>query len=138
MRLRTWAFAVAICATGCTGGEVYKSFAHDTRHLDNGDSVEIQASMPVTESNGTRGRLVVFFPYRTLYDSVRLRETALALFRHLAPGLDSAPPPFVVLRAVNLPSEKRGAVVYRLEYFGFVFERDKGTWLLDGAPVRAH
>ena len=123
------------CAT--PQNEVAGRLSDTVIHLDNGDSVELQATVPAVVEGSPPGRMVIFHPFSDFSDTAQLRQTAIALFHYLQPGLDSAAPPFLVLRAANLPAAQRKGF-YNIENYGFVLEhRPDGKWyfLHDSDPV---
>ena len=118
--------------------EVYGKFSKQVVHLTNGDSVQLQARVAAVGQGPSPGIMFVFYPFQDLSDTHRLRRTAVALFLYVRPELDSAPPPFVVLRAVDLPAERRVGF-YKIHNHGFVVERrGDGVWYLLGEsqPIR--
>jgi len=122
-------------ALGCASskGELYAHLSDTVVRLSNGDSVEIQATVPAVIPDGKPGTMVIYYPFRDFSDTVRLEQTAVALLAQLRPHFDSAPPPFLVLRAVNRRSRDRKGF-YRVQYYGVVVQQHAdGHWYLLGA-----
>ena len=131
-RTYRWLALLAIVAVpaACASPEkeVTGRLSDTVLHLENGDSVELQATVSAVVEGSPPGRMVIFHPFTDFSDIPRLRQTAIALFHYLQPGIDSAPPPFVVLRATNLPAAQRKGF-YNIENYGFVLERHAdGKW----------
>src|SRR5262249_55189607 len=88
------------------------------------DSVEFQSSGPASPDQSPPGLLVTFHPLVPIQDTVHDRVVSLALLRSMLPRLDSAPPPFVALRAVDQPAAVRNGIgAYRMMAFTVVVER---------------
>ena len=133
-------FAVLLgLVAGCGGGTVYANLSERVVQLPTGDSVEFQATGPLVIPEAGTGLLVTYYPFQPFDDTLRLRATAVALFRELRPRLDSAPPPFVGLRAVDRrAAERMRAGTYAMRTFGVIVERrPDGRWYLPGtkSPV---
>lgn len=117
---------VTACAT--PQGEVFGRLKSDTLRLFNGDSVELQATLPAVIEGSPPGRMYIYYPFRDLSDAVRLRRIALGVFMHVWSDLAKDPPAFVVMRAVNLPTAQRTGQ-YNIVNYGFVIERRQdGRW----------
>jgi hypothetical protein len=120
--------------------EVYGHLSSEVVQLPTGDSLELQAEVPAVVEGSLPGKMFVFYPFSDLSDTIRLRHLATALLLSLRARLDSSPPPFVVLRAVNVPAAKRNQIgAYEIEQFGFVVERrTDGQWyfLNQSEPIR--
>jgi hypothetical protein len=106
------------------GGELILGPLSDSVvHLSSGDSVEVQSSGPAIVPNQPAGLLITYHPYFPLGDTARVRVVAVALFQFLLPRI-KAPPPFVVLRAVNLSAAERNrGGLYSGKAFGIVLAR---------------
>jgi len=129
-------FVVAACAT--PQGEVFGRLGTDTLRLFNGDSVELQSRLPVVVQGERPGRMYMYYPFRDLSDTVRLRRIAVGVFMKVRSELEVRPPAFLVMRAVNLPTAKRTGR-YNITNYGFVIERrPDGHWYFLGEsdPVR--
>jgi len=122
--------ALLVIAGACASpkGEVFGQLQSDTLRLVNGDSVELQARLPAVVPGSSPGRMYMYYPFCDLADSVRLRRIAVGVFMQVRSELEKAPPAFVVLRAVNLPTAQRKGR-YNIENYGFVIEhRGDGHW----------
>ena len=128
--------AVGACATPNT--QVFGQLSSDTVRLFNGDSVEYQLTLPAVIAGQPQGRMYVYYPFRDLSDSARLRKIALGVFQHFWGEIESSPPPFVVLRAVNLPTAQRKGF-YDMRQYGFVIDRRAdGHWYFLGESEPVH
>src|SRR6266516_6432875 len=119
-------FAATACAT--PQGEVFGRLGTDTLRLFNGDSVELQGRLPAIVQGEPPGRMYMYYPFRDLSDTVRLRRIAVGVFTKVWPELESKPPASLVMRAVNLPTAQRKGH-YNITNYGFVIERrPDGHW----------
>jgi hypothetical protein len=122
-------------AAACASPEVqvFGRLRTDTLHLFNGDSVELQARFPAVVQGSAPGRMYMYYPFRDdLSDTVRLRRVALGVLMRVWAEVDSQQPPFVVMRAVSLPTAKRKGK-YDIANYGFVIEhRVDGHWYFLG------
>ena len=120
------ASVLAACATPDT--QVFGRLSSDTLHLFNGDSIELQGTQPAVIQGQPAGLMYFYYPFRDLTDSARLRKIALGVFIHFWADISSSQPPFVVLRAVNLPTARRQGF-HNIVNYGFVIEhRPDGHW----------
>jgi len=88
------------------------------------DSVEFQSSGPAAPNNSPPGLLITFHPFVPIQDTLHDRAISFALFYSILSRLDSAPPPFVALRAVDQPAAVRNGVgVYAMHALTVVVER---------------
>ena len=107
-------------------------------YLAIGDSVEWQSFGPARVTGQPDGLLVTYHPFFDIADTARVRRTSLAFFDSLRTKFVGGEPPFVVLRAVNLPAAKRVGP-HQLHAWGLVIEkRADGHWygLHEVTPVR--
>jgi len=126
--------AAAACAT--PQGEVFGRLQTDTLRLFNGDSVELQARLPAVVEGSPPGRMYMYYPFRDLSDTVRLRRIALGVFMKIWPEVESQPPAFLVMRAVNLATAQRKGR-YNIVNYGFVIDRRAdGHWYFLGGSER--
>jgi hypothetical protein len=113
------------------GGVVttYTRLTDSIVYLPYGDSLEFQATGPAVVPHEAPGLMVTFHPFFSLDDTVRVRKAALVFFQSLLPRL-TGPPPFIVLRAVDVPAARRNqGGYYPLHAFGVVLEtHDDGRW----------
>jgi hypothetical protein len=107
----------------------YGHLADSVVHLPGGDSLEFQATGPAVVPTSAPGLMITYHPYFSLADTARVRTLALAFFESLLPHLGDTPP-FVVLRAVDVPAARRNqGGVYHLNAFGVVLEQHRdGRW----------
>ena len=127
---------LAACGSGTTvtlAGHLTDSVVH----LKSGDSVEFQSTGPAVVPTGT-GLVVTYRPYFSLDDTARVRGVALEFFWALLPRITTSPP-FVVMRAIDVPAARRNqGGYYEIHTFGVVLERHAdGQWYGMGevAPI---
>ena len=142
---RTWPRVVLVgflaCNCACDRTSTVSLSGHlaDTIvRLSSGDSVEFQATGPAIVPGKAPGMMITYRPFFSLADTLRIHAVALEFFRTLLPQLPG-PPPFVVMKAVDIPAATRNqGGVYRFSAFGVVLERHSdGRWYGLGAAIPA-
>ena len=93
-----------------------------------GDSLRILSSGPAYVPGEKPGLLIDYNAFVPLDDTLKLRQTALALWHILRSKIDSLNPPFVVLRATDRDPAITG--YQQVHMYGTVIEKRHDKWYL--------